>query len=356
MNDFARRLIRWQQRYGRHDLPWQHNPSAYRVWISEIMLQQTQVTTVIPYYQRFMRELPSLKQLAAAPQDHVLQLWSGLGYYSRALNLHKTAQMVQAEFKGRFPKDLESLMTLPGIGRSTAGAIASFAFNKPTVILDGNVKRVLARTHAIEGWYGKAEVLKRYWQLAEQLTPNTNTQIYNQGMMDLGSSICTRSKPNCSECPLRQDCIALKTDTIKRYPTPKAKATSRRIEQRYFVIVTNNKNEILLYRRPESGIWGGLWSLPECDLNRDLRSVANDEWNVDLSSIKHLTPRSHQFSHYQLDLFPVQASLKTTSNIDLQPIVWYNFDQQLPGGIAAPIQRLLQEVQHEQTSTLSTIR
>ncbi|MDF1796278.1 MAG: A/G-specific adenine glycosylase [Coxiellaceae bacterium] len=354
MNAFARRLIRWQQRYGRHDLPWQHNPSAYRVWISEIMLQQTQVTTVIPYYQRFMRELPSLKQLAAAQQDHVLHLWSGLGYYSRARNLHKAAQMIQSDFNGRFPKDVDTLITLPGIGRSTAGAIASFAFNQPTVILDGNVKRVLARTHAIEGWYGKADVLKRYWHLAEQLTPNKYTQAYNQGMMDLGSSVCSRSKPNCTECPLSNDCIAYQSDTIKKYPTPKAKASSRRIEQRYFIIITNSNNDVLLYRRPESGIWGGLWSLPECDLSRDIRTVAQDEWNIDLESIKHLTPRSHQFSHYQLDLFPLIAAAKK-SNIDLKPIVWYNFEQQLPGGIAAPIHRLLQEYQHEQSSTMSTI-
>ncbi|MDF1655082.1 MAG: A/G-specific adenine glycosylase [Coxiellaceae bacterium] len=354
MKNFARRLIRWQQRFGRHDLPWQHNPSAYRVWISEIMLQQTQVTTVIPYYQRFMRTLPSLKQLANAPQDDVLHLWSGLGYYSRARNLHKTAQLIQSEFKGRFPKDVDTLITLPGIGRSTAGAIASFAFNQPTVILDGNVKRVLARTHAIEGWYGKADVLKRYWQLAEQLTPANNTQSYNQGLMDLGSSICTRSKPICSECPLKDDCIAFQTDTIKQYPTPKAKANSRRIEQRYFVIVINKNNQILLYRRPESGIWGGLWSLPECGIERDLRTVAQDNWGLELESIQHLTPRSHQFSHYQLDLFPILAT--TTSNqIDLKPNIWYNFDQPLPGGIAAPIQRILQEYQHEQSGFLSTI-
>ncbi len=355
MKTFARRLIKWQQQFGRHDLPWQHNPTAYRVWISEIMLQQTQVMTVIPYYQRFMRELPSLKKLAEAPLDQVLQLWSGLGYYSRARNLHKTAKMVQADFKGRFPKDTESLMTLPGIGKSTAGAIASFAFNQPTVICDGNVKRVLARTHAIEGWYGKSDVLKHYWQIAESLTPTSNTQTYNQGMMDLGATICTRSKPSCCECPLSKNCMAYQTDSIKNYPTPKAKSKSKRIEQLHFLLLINQDSDILLYRRPNHGIWGGLWSLPECKLDHDIATLCQQEIGCKVKSINHMTARSHQFSHYQLDLFPV---IVTTSNtkIDLEPHIWYNFDQSLPGGIAAPIQRILQEYQHEQQGILSTIK
>ncbi len=350
---FATRIIQWQQQHGRQDLPWQTRKTPYRVWISEIMLQQTQVSTVIPYFKRFMRELPSIKQLANAPADQVMSLWSGLGYYSRARNLHKAAQHICQQHDGRFPRSLELIMQLPGIGRSTAGAIASLAMQQPTPILDGNVKRVMMRSHAISGWYGQSAVLKQLWQLSESLTPKENTAIYNQGLMDLGAMICTRSKPSCDDCPLQTDCQSYLAGTPTAYPESKPKMGKKRSESRYFLLIHNQDNELLLYRRPEHGIWGGLWSIPECPLNTDMTEFCQTHFGFSPTHIDKKPSVKHLFSHYQLNLHPIVLSAPHTS-MDLTPVVWYKRGHCLPGGIAAPIEKLINEHQYDTHDLLQT--
>ena len=214
-------MIAWFAQHGRKDLPWQQDPTPYRVWVSEIMLQQTQVRTVIPYYQRFMQAFPDLRALAAAPLDQVLHHWSGLGYYARARNLHRAAQRIRDDHAGRFPEDIEVVMRLPGIGRSTAGAVLSLACGQRHAILDGNVKRVLARFHAVEGWPGKTAVLEQLWALAEAATPQRDVAAYNQAMMDLGATLCRRGTPECPSCPLQSDCRACKLGRQSEFPAPR---------------------------------------------------------------------------------------------------------------------------------------
>lgn len=353
MHAFARRIINWQHKHGRHNLPWQTEQTAYRVWLSEVMLQQTQVATVIPYFDRFIAQLPTIQDLANADLDHVLSLWSGLGYYSRARNLHKAAKQIQTDFAGEFPNDLADIMSLAGIGRSTAGAIASLALQQPTPILDGNVKRVLMRHQTIDGWYGKSSVMNALWQLAESLTPHKQTAIYNQGMMDLGSMICTRSNPQCELCPVQSDCQAYKLNVTADYPNKKTKAHKKRIEQRFFFLIHNNNNELLLYRRPNHGIWGGLWSLPECSDSSDPGDYARSELNCPLTNLVKLPTLIHQFSHFQLNLIPIRATTNT-NNVDLAQYVWYKANQELPGGLAAPIATLMRKYAHEQHDILQT--
>jgi len=259
---FAKRIIDWADQHGRHDLPWQKTPDRYRVWISEIMLQQTQVKTVIPYYERFMRSFPNVLILATSPEDFVLEHWSGLGYYARARNLHKAAEIIALEHKGELPDTLDALMALPGIGRSTAGAILSLADNQPTAILDGNVKRVLARYAGIDGYPGKSAVLKELWALTESLTPVKNTARYNQAMMDMGATLCTRSRPGCGQCPLSSACVAYREGKPENYPGKKPRKVLP-VKHVAMMILRNKNGQVLLEQRPPSGIWGGLWSLPE---------------------------------------------------------------------------------------------
>lgn len=341
-NPFSKKLLTWYEAYGRHDLPWQKNQSHYRVWISEIMLQQTQVTTVIPYYERFMTSFPDVFSLANADEDSVLHHWSGLGYYARARNIHKTAKIVANDLKGIFPTTVEAFSALPGIGQSTAGAIISFAQQEKAVILDGNVKRVLSRYFAID------DMKKDLWPLAENLTPHKNAHLYNQAIMDLGATLCTRTKPRCQECPVKKDCAGFLTGEPTQYPLKIAKKT-RPIKNITMLILENARGEVLLIKRPAKGIWGGLWSFPE--MTRSSSFAEDDKINLPLSAQmdkpvvipcsnqKILAVITHQFTHFTLHITPIV--IKTRKKIEGDALVWHKLGENLPGGIAAPVARIL---------------
>jgi len=320
---FSARVLKWFKRHGRKDLPWQKNTTAYRVWISEIMLQQTQVITVIPYYLKFMQRFPNIKQLAEADIDDVMQHWAGLGYYARARNLHKTAQQVVFDLKGRFPKTISQVMSLPGIGRSTAGAILSLSDNQHHPILDGNVKRVLARHGAIKGWTGNKEIMDQLWQKSELLTPKKQVAEYNQAMMDLGATLCTRSRPACERCPIASDCQALSLDIVGELPTPKKKQV---LPQRKTVMLVIRKgNKLLLEKRPPSGIWGGLWSLPECGVNEDVFLYCKEKIGLAVKEKGQSRPWRHTFSHYRLNVIPklLLANAGTNAVQDKEDYAWF---------------------------------
>lgn len=338
---FSAAVLDWFDQHGRTDLPWQANKSAYHTWVSEIMLQQTQVSTVIPYYQRFVERFPDVHSLAAADIDQVLHLWTGLGYYARARNLHKSARIVSQTLDGRFPQTVEGLEQLPGIGRSTAGAILSIATGKRAAILDGNVKRVLARYYAIEGWPGQPAISRQLWALAERNTPQQRVGDYTQAMMDLGATLCTRSKPSCLLCPLQQECKALTQGLTDRLPSPRPRKTLP-IKQTQMLIIRDDAGQIMLTRRPPSGIWGGLWSLPEV---QDLRD-APGELGILIETATALKPLRHTFSHYHLDITPMVVQLKDPANPVMEgpPTLWYNTCQPQNIGLAAPVKRLLEQL------------
>ena len=334
-NLFSKKLLKWYEAYGRHDLPWQKNQTHYRVWISEIMLQQTQVTTVIPYYERFMKDFPNVAALANAKEDDVLSHWSGLGYYARARNIHKTAKLIVANNGGHFPKTVEAMSELPGIGKSTAGAIISFAQQEKAVILDGNVKRVLARYFAIDKPVNQSKTTEEMWQLADELTPEKNAHHYNQAIMDLGATLCTRSKPRCNDCPVKKECAAYAKDEATLYPVKTAKK-ARPTKKTRMLIIQNKQGELLLVKRPSKGIWGGLWSFPECQCEDECKCENN---YGKLSFSKKYTVLTHQFTHFTLLITPISyiTSKKTKDADDF----WYKMGTKLPGGIAAPVTKLL---------------
>ncbi len=342
--NFNQRVLGWFHDEGRHDLPWQKQVSAYRVWVSEIMLQQTQVTTVIDYFQRFMKRFNNVKQLALADSDEVLSYWSGLGYYARARNLHKTAQIIHHEYHGRFPKTVEQLQLLPGIGRSTAGAIVSLAFNQYATILDGNVKRVLARHAAIGGWPGKKHIHDQLWEIAENRTPGQNASAYTQAMMDLGALICTRTQPLCDRCPVQDDCIAYHAQQQHLYPGKKPK-TKKPTKATTLLIIQSKPEILLLEKRPSTGIWGGLWSFPETESI----SAGIEKWqNLLSTSLQHyktLPKLEHSFTHYDLTLSPVilQCAGKRQPKCKQAKWCWYQLEQALPGGIPSPVAKLLKQ-------------
>lgn len=341
LQSFSKRLLQWSHRHGRHDLPWQQEISAYRVWISEVMLQQTQVETVIPYFQRFMQSFPSIQDLASATQDAVLEHWSGLGYYARGRNLHKAAQVVIAEHAGQMPQQLEQLIALPGIGRSTAAAILSIAHGQQQAILDGNVKRVLARHAAIEGWYGQAKGLKELWALAEKLTPKRDNAAYTQAIMDLGATLCTRRQPRCAECPVVADCLAHQQGLQEQLPTSKPK---KQIPQREvcMLLIRKDENQFYMQRRPDSGIWGGLLSFPEFSDSDEASQWAATHLSTS-SSLQPLEPLSHTFSHFRLQITPLLLDLTTGAPeqvMEADQWVWYK-DGSATGGIATPVQKIL---------------
>jgi A/G-specific adenine glycosylase len=294
-------LLAWFDHSGRKDLPWQRDPAPYRVWVSEIMLQQTQVAVVIPYFQRFMLRLPTLADLAAAPLDEVLALWSGLGYYARARNLHRAACLIQDRDGGSFPTDIREVQALPGIGRSTAGAIVSLALGQRHPILDGNVKRVLARHFGVEGWPGEAKVLAELWRLAERHTPAERVGDYNQAMMDLGATLCTRSAPQCRACPLAPTCVASIEGRQQGLPQARPARTLPR-RHTLMILARNPRGEILLERRPPAGIWGGLWSLPEAAPDTDPGDWCRTRLQCAPQRIEMLPGRRHTFSHFALDI------------------------------------------------------
>jgi A/G-specific adenine glycosylase len=296
--DFSDKLLSWFDHHGRKHLPWQQNQTPYRVWLSEIMLQQTQVATVIPYYERFTQRFPDVASLASAEEDEVLHLWTGLGYYARARNLQKAAKQLVQEHNGEFPAGLDQLQNLPGIGRSTAGAIMALAFKLPATILDGNVKRVLARCYAVDGWPGQTQVSNKLWAIAEELSPDTRIADYTQAIMDMGATLCTRSKPKCEICPFSNECIAYRDDRIKELPGKKPKKAMP-IRNTQMLVVSNSNGELLLQRRPSQGLWGGLWSFPECDDQEvHLRLEGLQILESQISKIEHQTPFRHTFTHF----------------------------------------------------------
>jgi A/G-specific adenine glycosylase len=334
---FQRRVLTWFKTHGRKDLPWQKTVTPYRVWISEIMLQQTQVATVIPYFNRFMDRFPTVQGLAEASLDEVLVYWAGLGYYARARNLHKAAQQVVADYQGKFPSDLEALNALPGIGRSTAGAILSLGHGLAAPILDGNVKRVLARFAAIEGYPGEASVAAQLWHLSTLYTPATQSGDFNQAMMDLGAMVCTKSNPSCEMCPLSSHCQAYAQQAIQDYPGRKPKK-SLPVKQTYWLVLQNERQEILAQPRPPSGIWGGLWSVPEVQSIRSLAKHCMQTFAAVLHQSQQLDTFRHTFSHYHLDITPVMIQVTSQPLAEHQ---WLSPSQLLACGIPAPLKAFL---------------
>ena len=343
---FGSAVLAWYDQHGRKDLPWQQGITPYRVWVSEIMLQQTQVATVLGYFERFMAALPTVQALAAAPQDEVLHLWTGLGYYSRARNLHKAAQIVVAEHGGEFPRDVDQLTALPGIGRSTAGAIASLSMGLRAPILDGNVKRVLARYAAQDGYPGEAKVAYKLWSLAERLTPQARVNHYTQAMMDLGATLCTRSKPSCLLCPLQDGCQARLLGRQSAYPQPKPRKTLPH-KHTLMPVFASAAGDILLYRRPSSGLWGGLWSLPEVAALPDLHGLA-ERHALRLGEPRRLPAFTHTFSHFRLDIEPwLVPATPTARAVAEADWLWYNLATPPRLGLAAPVKKLLKRAAAE---------
>ena len=341
---FAERLLEWHEVHGRKDLPWQRERTPYRVWVSEIMLQQTQVTTVIPYYLRFMEAFPDVLSLANAPVDRVLQHWAGLGYYARARNLYKAACEIRDRYAGRFPNSFEDVVALPGVGRSTAGAIMALACGERRPILDGNVKRVLARYHAISGWPGDSSVAATLWQHAEQHTPEDMTAAYTQAIMDLGATVCTRTHPSCFLCPLSSGCGAFETGRISELPGRREKK-AKPLRQTHMVLACCN-GDVYLERRPPSGIWGGLWSLPEFDLEDQLLDWCSERLQAEPVHVERWSTLRHTFSHYHLDIKPVALHLDAVPQrvADGASGIWYNYETAPEFGVAAPVRKLIENL------------
>lgn len=351
--DFATRLLAWFDRCGRRDLPWQRPRSPYRVWLSEIMLQQTRVDTVIPYFERFVAAFPEIPDLARAPLDEVLHLWTGLGYYARARNLHHAAQLVVERHGGELPGDPDALQALPGIGRSTAGAILALAWQRRAPILDGNVKRVLARHGAIAGWPGRSAVANRLWALAERLTPTARVADYTQAIMDLGATLCTRSRPQCTRCPVAADCRARSADDIAAYPGRKAN-TATPVRRSLWLILRNGEGQVLLERRPPSGIWGGLWSFPECAPDSPPAAVENRcaDLGCRVRASRPGAAGRHLFTHFKLDYQAWEIDVQPTPRIaDGGRLRWV--DPAAPGalGLPAPVRELLASLAAAQART-----
>lgn len=342
-DDFAERVLAWFDRHGRHDLPWQQHITPYRVWVSEIMLQQTQVATVLGYYPRFMAAFPDVQALAAASEDEVLHLWTGLGYYSRARNLHRAARQVVDHHGGEFPRSVQALAELPGIGRSTAGAIASISMGLRAPILDGNVKRVLARYLAEPGYPGESAVAARLWAAAERLTPMVRVNHYTQAMMDLGATLCTRSKPSCLLCPLASDCRAHALGRERDFPQPKPRKV---LPQKYtqMPLLHDGQGAILLYRRPSSGLWGGLWSLPELAPAQPaaLQQLAAQH-GLQLGTRQPLARLTHTFSHFQLHIeAALIEAIPSGACVAEGDWLWYKLANPPRLGLAAPVKKLLE--------------
>ncbi len=344
MTEFSERLLAWYDEHGRKDLPWQR-PDAYPVWVSEIMLQQTQVQTVIPYFERFMRRFPGIGALADAPVDDILRHWSGLGYYARARNLHRAARVIRDKHGGVFPERFEDVVALPGIGRSTAGAILTLAFGQRHAILDGNVKRVLARHEAIDGWPGKASVASALWLAAERNTPAHRVGAYTQAIMDLGATLCTRTQPLCESCPVNIDCRARAAGTIEQYPERRPRR-DKPLRQTTMLLAVS-EDTLYLERRPPAGIWGGLWSLPEVaadDVEGWCRRMLDGGHELEAWDTLR-----HSFTHYDLDIRPIVVRAETASRkvADSEDTIWHRLSDEPPGGIAAPVRKLIDLLQTE---------
>lgn len=339
-DDFAGRIIAWQRNHGRHDLPWQNTRDPYRVWVSEIMLQQTQVSAVIPYYRRFILRFPDLEALARATEDEVLAHWSGLGYYARGRNLHRAARLVVEKHAGVFPRELEAVRALPGVGRSTAAAICVFAFGQRRAILDGNVRRVLARYDGIRGYPGNKRVQERLWQRAETLLPDSGVESYTQGLMDLGAGLCTRRNPDCQACPVAVTCVARRDGLTEQLPSPRPAKTLPERETAMLILVS--RGEVLLEKRPAPGIWGGLWSFPET--SEDRIALATRRYGVQLNRFSVLAPLDHGFTHFKLRIRPILAHVVRRTSAEEPGRLWLTVDDALGAAVPAPVKRILREL------------
>lgn len=336
--DFAPRLVAWQRAHGRHDLPWQASRDPYPVWLSEIMLQQTQVDTVVPYFRRFLASFPDIATLAAAEEDAVLAHWSGLGYYSRARNLRAAARRIVADHGGRFPEEMAAILALPGIGRSTAAAVAAFAFGQRRAILDGNVKRVLARVFGIDGWPGDKAVETRLWTLAEALLPETDIRAYTQGLMDLGATLCTRGRPRCDACPFRDDCVANRDGRQRELPGPRPRKVIP--ERSVAMLVLCRPGQVLLEKRPPTGIWGGLWSLPECGEADDPVAAARrlGYGAIDATELPGFT---HAFTHFRLFIRPWALAVAAAPALEEPGRLWLALEDLEGAALPTPVRRIL---------------
>ena len=337
---FARRIVAWQRVHGRHDLPWQRTRDPYRIWVSEIMLQQTQVATVLAYFERFVTAFPDVRALAQASEDAVLGHWSGLGYYRRARHLHAAARAVVERFGGRVPGDAVSLESLPGIGRSTAAAIAAFASGERGAILDGNVKRVLARHRGIAGDPTTPAVESALWSAATRLLPRDAIEAYTQGMMDVGATLCTRTRPRCEACPVAGDCVARLDDRIAELPGKRARrALPHRDVQ---VVLCERAGEVLLERRPSTGVWGRLWSLPEIGVGDDPVASLRERYGIGARLVATLAPIEHAFTHYALTMHPSRLSARASRDVAPVECIWLARSDLAGAALPAPIRRLLE--------------
>lgn len=343
MSAFAKKIIVWQKRAGRHDLPWQNSRDPYRIWLSEVMLQQTQVTAVIPYYQRFLSRFPDIASLATAALDEVMPFWAGLGYYARARNLHRGAQQIMVLHGGIFPKQFDAIHALSGIGRSTAGAISVFAFGEKRAILDGNVKRVFARHFGVEGEVKTKPIEDRLWLIAEANLPRMEIESYTQGLMDLGATVCKRSKPACLLCPVQKSCVALAQGRVEMLPGKTGKRVIPHRQTRMLVIIYSG--EVLLEKRPPTGIWGGLWSLPELPLEADILTVLQSRYRLASRTLREMPRVDHGFTHFSLAIFPTEINPVKFALRAMEPgLMWVNLDDAMDAAIPAPVKRILKSV------------
>ncbi|KTD62823.1 A/G-specific adenine glycosylase [Legionella shakespearei] len=346
---FSKPLLDWYDKHGRKDLPWQTPRHPYRVWISEIMLQQTQVQTVIPYFNRFMDRFPTVELLAQAEEDEVLSLWSGLGYYSRARNLHQSAKVISDSYQGNFPEDLDELVQLPGIGPSTAAAILSQAFNKPTAIMDGNVKRVLARFFMIKGWPEQAQVKKIMWERANECMPSYRCADYTQAIMDMGATCCTSKKPDCSNCPLQAHCLAFRHGEQDNYPTKKIKKPVP-VQYQQFLVLQNDEEQIYLEKRPPAGLWGGLWCLPSLENDASPLDFIHYHYALHGENPKPLIAFKHRFSHFHLEINALAIKTKPVGNkISEMNGKWFTREQLSSLGLAKPTSLIMSRVFYAET-------
>lgn len=341
---FSKSVLTWYDQHGRKHLPWQQDVTPYKVWVSEIMLQQTQVTTVIPYFERFMQRFPTIEALAKAEQDEVLHLWTGLGYYARARNLHKAAQIMLENYAGEFPTEFEQVLNLPGIGRSTAGAVLSLSLGQHHAILDGNVKRVLTRFMAVEGWPGQKKVENELWDIAEDFSPEQRINNYNQVMMDLGAMVCTRSKPKCEQCPVSDKCQALEQDRVADFPYSKPKK-DKPIKFAYMLLMQHS-HSLYMYQRPQTGIWGGLYSYPEFESLHQVEAYLSQlglAGEFEQLSFNEDAIFRHTFSHYHLDIQPILLNLTAKPNVIAEgKDIWFNLvDEDNKIGKSAVTEKLL---------------
>ena len=340
----APQLLAWWDKHGRKHLPWQKDRAPYRIWVSEIMLQQTRVETVTPYFERFMASFPDVQALAAAEADDVLAIWAGLGYYTRAHNLLKAARIVVVQHGGDVPRDFESLVALPGIGRSTAGAILALAHGQRRAILDGNARRVLARVYGVEGWPGKASVSSRLWNLAETNTPSERVRDYTQAIMDLGATVCLRRNPRCDACPLAESCRARKHDLTAEIPAAKPKA-NRPLRHRSMLVVQRPDGAVLLHRRPPTGIWAGLWCLPTLDDGESAGDWCARVLGCSPQRDAELVPVRHSFSHFELEIRPIHLPVSTSPAGIREDDQWRWHDGRQELGMPAPIRRLVESLE-----------